>query len=66
MFITDHKTMTKGELVLRNDWTSTLILTFGNDFKEYNFGYYNSPVRTKNDAFFKKVENNKNAFTFKK
>ena len=66
MFISDHKTMTKGELVLRNDWTSTLILTFGNDFKEYNFGYYNSPVRTKNDAFFKRVETNKAAFTLKK
>ena len=66
MFISDHKSATKSELVLRNDWTVSLLMTFGNDFKEYNFGYYNSAVRTKNDVFFKNVETNKAAFTLKK
>lgn len=66
MFISDHKNMKKGEIIVRNDWTNTIILEFGNDFKEYNFGYYNSPVRTKNDAFFKRVADKPAAFTFKK
>ncbi|MBR2425736.1 MAG: hypothetical protein IKB16_03245 [Lentisphaeria bacterium] len=66
MFLSDHKEAKKSRIHLRNDWTSTIDLEFGKEFKEYNFGYYNSPVRTKNDVFFKNVENNKNAFTFKK
>ena len=66
MFITDHKNSKKARLTLRNHWTSTFDVEFGKDFKEYNFGYYNSPIRMQNDAFFKNVETNKAAFTLKK
>ena len=63
MILLDHGCIAKAELVLRNQWTTSLSAVLKPDFKEFKFGLWQQNPRISNAAFAEKLKMEKAAFT---
>ena len=63
MILLDHGCIAKAELVLRNQWTTSLSAVLKPDFKEFKFGLWQQNPRISNAAFAEKLKTEKAAFT---
>ena len=63
MILLDHDCIHKAELVLRNQWTTSLSVILNPDFKEFKFGLWQQNPRISNAEFAEKLKTEKAAFT---